>query len=934
MARKSSASIDFPFFQYLQYFLRTEHKKVYAAFTPLSKKFLNYNNPKENAKAYLRVPQFEALETYVFLKEFCENQKLWQIFEQWYRKEGKFEGRLNAGIGKGGQTSLFDVTEVGQDETKGYFALIFEQIKAMQQEYPNYIFALTMGLGKTVLMATSIFYEFLLANKYPGNPLYCHNAIIFVPDRTVRESVIQDVQNLDKRKVVPQEYLSWLEANLKFHFLDDNSAQLSTIDKSDYNIIITNSQKIILKKQHKKKSAAQTLFGEETGKYTALSLKSKMAALGEAAGIENAEEEIQLINNHRFVKLSRLKQLGIYVDEAHHVFGDKLKEDLTTTSSTTSLRVTINELAENLKLAGSRVVGCYNYTGTPYVKNRLLPEVVYSYGLNEAIEKGYLKRVEPYAMENIRENTQVFCRKAIGDFWERCGEKRVEGMLPKMAFYATTIEEAVSELRPAIERELIRLNIPTSRILVNVGDPRITTNDDLREFNTLDSTKSEKQFLIFVGKAVEGWNCRSLFAVAMYRRAKSSVFVLQATMRCLRQIGDYQHTAYLFFSQENMDILNKELQANFNITLDEMEGAGEKKNIAEIRLVPPSIKIEVKKTKKLYRMNRRHLAERVNLKLEEVDVEKYKINVTRRTIDDLSKTVGSKQDITFIKERREFSPFTLVGEIARYLNINPLELKAIMQKLTESLDSICARINQYNELLYDEVIPRLFKEIYDVEEFTHDEKVSLELVKDPKQKGYECYNISYKDGLLASSYDKAFKDFLQKSFNVDNYCFDSVPERDMFWNLLHDNRLSKVWFTGMLTAGQTEFVINYIDPDSNAVRSYYPDFLVQKPDGSYIIIEVKGEHMIDNAVVLAKKEYAKQIAVASGMDYILVPSKLVRQKLDLTGNYTQSGNSSAIINNQIEEIMDDFGSNNSVVNVTIENHFEGNIQDLTIKEDK
>lgn len=881
MARKKSttATIDFPFYQYLQYFLRTEHKRIYSAFTPLSKKFLNYNNPKENAKAYLRVPQFEALETYVFLKEFCENQKLWQIFEQWYNKNGKFEGRAFAGIGKGGQLDLFDVTEVNQDETKGYFAQIFKQIKDMEQDYPNYIFALTMGLGKTVLMATSIFYEFLLANKYPRNPLYCHNAIIFVPDRTVRESVIQDVQNLDKQKVVPKEYLSWLDANLKFHFLDDNSSQLSTIDKSDYNIIISNSQKIILKQEHKKKSAAQSLFGEETGKYTALSLKSKMAALGEAAGIENIEEEIQLINNHRFVKLSRLKQLGIYVDEAHHVFGTKLSEDLMTTSKATSLRVTINELAANLAQAGSRVVGCYNYTGTPYVKNRLLPEVVYSYGLRDAIDHAYLKKVEPYALENIRDNTQVFCRKAIGDFWEKCGDKRVEGMLPKMAFFASTIDEAMTELRPAIENELVRLNIPTSRILVNVGDPKYTTNDDLREFNMLDTARSEKQFIILVGKGKEGWNCRSLFAVAMYRKANSTVFVLQATMRCLRQIGDYQHTAYLFFSQENMKILNNELKENFNITLEDMAGAGEKKNIAEVRLVPPSVKIEVKKIKKLYQMNRKKLAEHTDLKLDEVDLDKYKITISKRTIDDLGKVVGGKHDITDIKEQRKFSVFTLVGEIARYLNMKPLELKAIMLTLTESLESICKRVNEHNELLYDEVIPRLFKEIYEVKEYTHEEKVSLELVKDPKIKGEDCYRVSYKDGMLASYYDDKYIPYRDKTFNVDNYCFDSGPESDMFWSLINDNRFEKVWFTGMLTAGQTEFMINYIDPESNTVRSYYPDFLVQKKDGSYIIIEVKGENKIDDAVVLAKKEYAQQIASASSMDYIIVPGKQAKQKL-------------------------------------------------------
>ena len=879
--KKTTATIDFPFYQYLQYFLQAEHKRVYASFTTLSRKFLNYNNPKENAKAYLRVPQFEALETYVFLKEFCENQKLWKIFEDWYNKAGKFEGRAFAGIEKGGQLSLFGVTEVNQEMSKEAFANVFARIKAMQQEYPNYIFALTMGLGKTVLMATSIFYEFLLAKKYPKSELYCHNAIIFVPDRTVRESVIQDVQNLDKKKVVPQEYITWLDANLKFHFLDDNSSQLSTIDKSDYNIIISNSQKIILKQEHKKKSAAQTLFGEETGKYTALSLKkSRWDALGEDAGIEDIEEEIQLINNHRFVKLSRLRQLGVYVDEAHHVFGSKLEEDLIGTK-TTSLRMTINELAASLALAGSRVVGCYNYTGTPYVKNRLLPEVVYSYGLRDAIDHSYLKKVDPYALENIRDNTQVFCRKAIGDFWEKCGENRVEGMLPKMAFFASTIEEAVSELKPAIENELVRLNIPTSRILVNVGDPKYTTNDDLREFNILDSKRSEKQFVILVGKGKEGWNCRSLFSVAMYRKAHSTVFVLQATMRCLRQIGDHQHTALLFFSQENMDILNKELKANFNITLDEMTGSGEKRNIAEVRLVPPSVKIEIKKIKKLYQMSKRHLAEHVDLKLEEVDLEKYKIKVSRRSIDDLSKVIGGKHDITDIKEQRQFSEFTLVGEIARYLNMKPLELKAIMFTLTESLESICKRVNEHNELLYDEVIPRLFKEIYEVKEYTNEEKISLELVKDPKTKGEDCYKVAYKDGLLASYYDDKYMHFHDKSFNVDNYCFDSTPESDMFWNLLTDTRLKKVWFTGMLTAGQTEFVINYIDPDSKAVRSYYPDFLVQKEDGSYIIIEVKGENMIDDAVVLAKKEYAQQIASASEMDYIMVPGKQAKNRLTI-----------------------------------------------------
>lgn len=879
MAKRKTTTIDFPFYQYLQFFLRTEHKRIYAEFKPLSKKFLNFNNPKENSSAYLRLPQFEALEMYVFLKEFCENQKLWEVFYQWHLKTGKFEGRQNAGIDRTGQTSMFDVTEVNQDETKGYFAQIFKQIKDMGQEYPNYIFALTMGLGKTVLMATSIFYEFLLANKHPRNPLYCHNALVFAPDKTVLES-LREIITFDKSKVIPAEYLSWLDANLKFHFLDDTSSQLSTIDNSKYNIIISNTQKIILKKEHTHKTPAQTLFGEETGKYAALSFMKKFAEIGGENAEENMEDDLFLINNPRFAKLVRLKQLGIYVDEAHHVFGSKLAEDLLSNSKTTSLRVTINEIAANLAKSGSRVVACYNYTGTPYVKNRLLPEVVYSYGLREAIDKGYLKKVEPYAYENIRENTQVFCHDSITHFWEKCGENRVEGMLPKMAFFASSIEEAITELRPAIEKELIALNISTNRILVNVGDARYTSNDDLREFNTLDSVRSEKQFIILVGKGKEGWNCRSLFAVAMYRRAISTVFVLQATMRCLRQIGDYQHTAYLYFSQENMDILNKELQENFNITLDDMKGAGEDANVTEIRIVKKSIKVKVKKVHKLYKMNRKRIPEHVNLELEKVDIEKYKIKKSRRSIYDLA-DIREREDITYEREQRVFSPFTLVAEIARYLQMSPIEIKRILETSAEGIDDICKRINEFNELLYDEVIPRLFKDIYDIQEFNNEEEVELELVKDPQEKGQDCYRVKYKHGLLASFNSEEYKLYRDKSFNVDNYCFDSRPEIDMFWTLLHDERLSKVWFTGMLTAGQTEFVINYIDPESNTVRSYYPDFLIQKEDGSYVIVEVKGDNMIDNAIVQAKKEYAKQMASASSMEYIMIPGTKAKERIIL-----------------------------------------------------
>jgi len=82
--------------------------------------------------------------------------------------------------------------------------------------------------------------------------------------------------------------------------------------------------------------------------------------------------------------------------------------------------------------------------------------------------------------------------------------------------------------------------------------------------------------------------------------------------------------------------------------------------------------------------------------------------------------------------------------------------------------------------------------------------------------------------------------------------------------------VSKLYFTGMLTHGQSDFFIQYIDPDSHTIRSYYPDFLLQETSGALTIVEVKGDNKIDAPVVLAKQSFARQVASASGMTYRII----------------------------------------------------------------
>jgi superfamily II DNA or RNA helicase len=591
MAKTTTKSInlDFAFFTHLLDFYKANKKRIRQNYRDLTKKFLDFNDPS-NSKAYLRQPQFEALEIYVFLKEFLDNAPVHEIFRAWSSNEDKFEGRAIAN--RSGQIQL----DVFQELSKNEYDQIFSRMRANSRAYSNYIFALTMGTGKTILMATCIFYEFILANKFPKDPKYCHNALVFAPDKTVLQS-LREIETFDKSKVIPPEYLNFISSNLRIHFLDEAGATLSTIDDSRFNIVISNTQKIILKRQSKDKSPLDKLMG--SGKPT-YQTDSVYAANEDLYGFDEPDDDDALTTNQRFEKLRRIGQLGIFIDEAHHAFGSKLANDMGVKQTATSLRKTVDELAISLEKAGTHVVACYNYTGTPYVGKEVLPEVVYAYGLQEAIDKGFLKKVKINGYTNTR--TSEFIDVAIADFLkQKENQQRHEGLLPKMAFFAATVEELQNELRPAVEQALAKHNIPSSTILVNVGDEKITTNDEIREFNNLDKPNSEKRFILLVNKGREGWNCRSLFSVALFRQPRSKIFILQATMRCLRAIGDAQQTGHVYLSADNKAILDAELQQNFRISIGDMEKAGQDKEIVEVRVVRVPT-IELQRIRKQYQL--------------------------------------------------------------------------------------------------------------------------------------------------------------------------------------------------------------------------------------------------------------------------------------------------------------------------------------------
>lgn len=859
---------NFSFHEQLWYYYTANRGKIRSRYNDLTRKFLAYNDSEENPHAFLRRPQFEALEMYVFVKEFMGNSQVYQMFDDWRNKRGNFSDASYYSLSKSGQITIFDAPTEKITDT------LFKQMKKYREAYPNYIYALTMGLGKTILMATCIFYEFLLAKKYPKDKRFCHNALVFAPDKTVLQS-LREIMTFDKTKVVPPEYARVLDANAKFHFLDETGAVLHTIDDSDFNIIISNTQKIIVKKKRKEETAAQTLF---SGTSSLLS-----AVYGDGEGDEDdAWDDTTLMDNQRFKKLCRLPQLGVYVDEAHHLFGADLEKQIRSSGANkTSLRDTINLLAEY-----TSIVACYNYTGTPYVKNQLLPEVVYAYGLRESIWNGFLKDADPLGYENVK--SEEFLKAVVTTFWERYGGKTYEGLKPKLAIYAAGVEEAATEVRPALEKILADLGIPATSILLNVGDPKYTKDEDIRHFNNLDVPGSEgndKQFIILVEKGKEGWNCRSLFGVALFRSPKSKIFVLQATMRCLRSITNERLTATVFLSKENFDTLNDELHKNFNMEIKDIKAtSSDDRHKYKVRVLPPPRTITLKRIWHEYTLHEKEYTDPVDFKLVGEDLSKYRSVVYEG--DSLARdTTVKEKTVDYLQDNMRYSEFSLAGEVARYLNISCILTARILRESVDGIDVILEAVNRYNAVLDDYIIPAVFHALFDVTSELRTEDKELVLLREPEDAGY--YEFSAKDDLvLTDRYPGFTPEQIKKSFHADTYCFDSAPEKECFMQYITSAKVQEVYFTGMFTSNQGDLSVHYYDPESGRIRQYYPDFLAKMADGSYQLIEVKGDNKIDDVVVKAKQAAAEEMAVASGVQYLMYPGSRIMSSHVLEDNPT------------------------------------------------
>ena len=495
---------------------------------------------ERGALKYLREPQFQSLEVYWYLRLVRETPHIVDLYKYYYGDDiAVFCDALGVKISPDALAFIDSIDQIiNKVKTDDDFAkdnvsdVVYE---AVTLDYPSYIFALAMGSGKTVLIATIIATEFAMALRYSEGG-FMKNALVFAPGTTIIES-LREITEVPYEKILPSGLNQEFKANLRFDYPQEKAKDIAVQRDSTYNIIVTNTEKIILRKPAQRRRNQSELDFDQK---------------------KNQEE---LEKNLRLQTITSLPNLGIFSDEAHHTYGNEMDKELK------RVRETVNDINESTNL-----IAVINTTGTPYYKTQMLREVVAWYSLGEGINDNILKSLHDgivhYEMGSRSEEDVI--RDIISIFFKEYGDVALpDGAKAKIAFYFKT-QEHLEASRLHIENALAAPEISRDPTIILANTQKAKVHE-IAEFKRLNDPNNQKRIILLISKGVEGWNCPSLFACALIKENKTTNnFVLQASTRCLRQTEGNTRPAKVFLDTKNRDALDKNLQENFRTNISEL----------------------------------------------------------------------------------------------------------------------------------------------------------------------------------------------------------------------------------------------------------------------------------------------------------------------------------------------------------------------------
>ncbi|MGA7678512.1 MAG: DEAD/DEAH box helicase family protein [Dehalococcoidia bacterium] len=799
----------------------------YASDYPAIGEILDYNyDPETQNFRYLRKAQFEALETYWYLRLKEDTPHIFNLYRKLFSPSDLLDSlgiRLTPEdltkllINGGGIDSIFEKIKSDDAFVKKY------KLEAVRETltlaYPSYILALAMGAGKTVLIGTIIATEFAMALEYPDGP-FVNNALVFAPGKTIL-GALKELSDIPFEKLLPQRLYKQFITTVKFTYTRDGEKDIPIIKESRFNLVVTNTEKIRIQKQSITKSLIRGLFTDPS-----------------------KEDEIkQEVANQRLQTLASLPNLAIFSDEAHHTYGMALGEELK------KVRKTVDYLAK-----GTNVLVVINTTGTPYYGRQILKDVVYWYGLSQGINDGILKEVRDNIVGYEDIGDDVFLTDLIVDFFKNYKDVKIYDNSPaKLAIYFPQIED-IAPAKLAIEQTLVDIGLDPS-ILLEVHNK---SPDDVKDFfdNRINDPHIPYRIFLLVNKGTEGWNCLSLFATALARRlTTSNNFVLQAASRCLRQTAGNTYKAKIYLSKDNVNILDAQLKETYGESLQILNNTPQdiRKELLVLRKVEiPPILLKKKVSKVVPAQKQTNFAE---IQLQKPDVKGQEL---RRIIYDL-KDIADKKGVLIRKSEEEIvmeedfvDTYTFAVELSTLYRLPLMPIYERLKSLYPDDEIPQSHINKIRNQLEEQV------RNYQVTE--EEVEVALALIRpsgfDKETKDnqtiYTAEIVYHKDRENLLRRYEAFKQSnrswyqLEFGFHYSPYNFDSNPEVDLFLEMLrilNENPadIEDVYFTGAITdPNKTDFLFEYKGKDERW-HTYTPDFLIRKKNGKVLIIEVKME---------------------------------------------------------------------------------------------
>lgn len=539
----------------------------------------------------MRDAQIESIKTFLFLKIECGNRPLWELFAS-----GKFNStdvddlEVNRAtreklLSDPAALALWEYASISDENGNQNSPKIIEAIKKNPESidyagvlkrlfsdvsYPDYLFSIPMGAGKTYLMAALIYLNLYFAIAEPDNPVFAHNFILFVPSG-LKSSIIpslRDIQNFNPLWILPDPVATQLRNIIQYEWLQESSSASKSNLVRNPNarklsmhtanphlmglVAVTNAEKVILDRVDNDLKIDESL-------YKFLSKE------------ERKEYEAAMQANELREQIGLIPGLCVLIDEVHHASDDQ------------KLRKVVNNWM--LQSNFNSVLG---FSGTPnmdppakikindevMVKCTQYSNVVTYYPLISGIGNFLKIPTVRYADLDFSE----IIRRGLNEFFDSYADTVYSnGASAKIAIYAPSIGILEEEIYPEVCSVCAELGMNPSESILKYHDGNSTykVDEDAKfEFSILDSPMSKKRVILLVGIGREGWNCKSLTGIILSQKnACRSNMVLQVSCRCLREVDNAKtESALIWLNKFNADKLNRQLQEQQYTTITEFGG--------------------------------------------------------------------------------------------------------------------------------------------------------------------------------------------------------------------------------------------------------------------------------------------------------------------------------------------------------------------------